>query len=361
MNTTFLDACNSKTTTYTPVWYMRQAGRYLPEYKKLKGSRNILDIVRIPELAAQISLQPVDILHVDAAVMYADIMIPLLGIGIDLEIIESIGPVINKPLQSLADVKKLRALEPEQDIPYLLQTIAILRKDLKVPLIGFSAAPFTLASYLIEGKPSRDFIKTKSFMYAQPDAWKLLLEKLSDLIIVYLISQINAGAQAIQLFDSWVGCLSVEDYVKFVLPYSKKIFKSLNSSLREGTTKQSQKRKIAAPSTMARNDVPLIHFGTNTAGMLEAFSSVDCDVVSIDWRIPLAKAWKEIGYDKAIQGNLDPAILMSDFSSIKKRVDELFASLPKREGYIFNLGHGVLPTTPIENIKKLTEYVQNKK
>ncbi len=338
MNTTFLDACNSKKTAYTPVWYMRQAGRYLPEYKKLKGSRNILDIVRIPELAAQISLQPVDILHVDAAVMYADIMIPLLGIGVDLEIIESIGPVINKPLQDLADVKKLRTLEPEQDIPYLLQTIAILRKELRVPLIGFSAAPFTLASYLIEGKPSRDFIKTKSFMYSQPEAWKLLMEKLSDLTTVYLKSQINSGVQAIQLFDSWVGCLNVEDYIKFVLPYSKKIFTSLQTY-----------------------SIPLIHFGTNTAGMLNAFSSVDCDVVGIDWRMPLAKAWEEIGLDKAIQGNLDPAVLMGDFSSIKKKVDDLFASLPKKEGYIFNLGHGVLPTTPVKTIKKLTEYVQNKK
>lgn len=343
MNTTFLDACFSKKTTYTPVWYMRQAGRYLPQYKKLKGTKNILDIVRIPELAAQISMQPVDILGVDAAVLYADIMIPLLGIGVDLEIIESIGPVINKPIQSLNDVKKFRNLEPDEDIPYLLKTISILRKELKVPLIGFSAAPFTLSSYLIEGKPSRDFVKTKSFMYNQPEAWKLLMEKLTDLIIVYLVSQINAGVQAIQLFDSWVGCLSEEDYRNFVLPYSKKIFSSLKSF-------QSRPRK----------DIPLIHFGTNTAGMLETFSSVDCDVISIDWRIPLATAWEEVGYDKAIQGNLDPAILLGDFSLIKKRFDKMFDSLPKRDGFIFNLGHGVLPATPVENMIKLTEYIHNK-
>jgi uroporphyrinogen decarboxylase len=337
MNTTFLDACNSKKTSYTPVWYMRQAGRYLPQYKKLKGTKNILDIVKTPELAAQITLQPVDILGVDAAVLYADIMIPLLGIGVDLEIIESIGPVIKNPIQNIKDVKKLRDLQAEQDLPYLLETIAILRKELKVPLIGFSAAPFTLASYLIEGKPSRDFVKTKTFMYTQSVAWQLLMEKLSELIIIYLQSQVTVGIQVIQLFDSWVGCLSEEDYINFVLPYSKKIF-----------------------STLKNSTIPLIHFGTNTAGMLEAFSSVECDAVSIDWRMPLAKAWEKIGYDKAIQGNLDPAILLGDFSSIKKNVDKLFDSLPKREGYIFNLGHGVLPATPFENIQRLTEYVQNK-
>ncbi|HXT84807.1 MAG TPA: uroporphyrinogen decarboxylase [Verrucomicrobiae bacterium] len=338
MKTTFLDACLKKRTSYTPVWYMRQAGRYLPEYKKLKAERNILDIVQMPELAAQITMQPVDILHVDAAVLYADIMIPLLGIEVDLEIIESIGPVIKSPLKNLADVKKLRDLQPMQDIPYLFETIKILRNELKVPLIGFSAAPFTLASYLIEGKPSRDFIKTKTFMYTQPKAWKLLMSKLSDLIIVYLNSQVDAGIQAIQLFDSWVGCLSEEDYRYFVLPYSKKIFTALQKS-----------------------QIPLIHFGTNTAGMLKTFSSVDCDVVSIDWRIPIAKAWEQIGYTKAVQGNLDPIILLSDFPTIKKRVDILFGSLPKKEGYIFNLGHGVSPSTPVKNILKLTEYIHSKK
>jgi uroporphyrinogen decarboxylase len=337
MNATFLDACNSKKTAYTPVWYMRQAGRYLPQYRKLKGTKNILDIVRIPELAAEISQQPVDILHVDAAVLYADIMIPLLGIGIDLEIIESIGPVINTPIKAIKDVQKIRNLEPETDIPYLLKSIKILRKDLHVPLIGFSAAPFTLASYLIEGKPSRDFIKTKSFMYSQADAWKLLMEKLSELIIVYVESQMEAGIQAVQLFDSWVGCLSENDYKTFVLPYSKKIFSSLQ-----------------------KFSTPLIHFGTNTAGMINSFSSVDCDVVSIDWRMPLATAWETIGYDKGIQGNLDPVVLLGDFSLIKKRVDELFLSLPKKQGYIFNLGHGVLPSTPYKNIIKLTEYVHSK-
>lgn len=336
MNTTFLDACYHRKTAHTPVWYMRQAGRYLPEYRKLKEQYGILDIVKNPELAAKVSLQPVEILGVDAAILFADIMIPLLGVGVDVAIVEHIGPVIGSPIHSSKDVKQLRDLQPERDIPYLLETITILKKELeaKVPLIGFSAAPFTLASYLIEGKPTRDFIKTKSFMYREPKGWALLMQKLSDMIIVYLQSQVQTGVQALQLFDSWVGCLSDEDYQAFVLPYTKRIFASLENLA-----------------------VPTIHFGTNTAGLLRSFASVDCTVISIDWRMPLSRAWLEIGYEKAIQGNLDPVILLSDFSVIKKRIDAVFASLPKREGYIFNLGHGVLPNTPVENVLRVTEYV----
>jgi uroporphyrinogen decarboxylase len=337
MNTTFLDACFQKKTSHTPVWFMRQVGRYLPAYKKIKGNTNILDIIRTPELAAQIALQPVDILGVDAAVLYADIMTPLLGIGVDLEIVESIGPVIKNPIQNAEDVKKLRKLEPQNDITYLLKTIVILRNELQVPLIGFSAAPFTLASYLIEGKPTRDFIKTKSLMYADPTSWHLLMKKLTKLIIVYLHAQVKAGIQAIQLFDSWVGCLSEEDYQTFVLPYSKEIFEKTKSKT-----------------------IPTIHFGTNTAGMLHSFASVESNVISVDWRMPIAKVWKEIQYKKAIQGNIDPVMLLGDFKVVKNHVDELFASLPKQEGYIFNLGHGVLPATPVENLQKLTEYVHKK-
>ena len=339
MNTTFLDACHGKPTSYTPVWYMRQAGRYLPQYRKLKETHTILDIVKTPELAAQVSLQPVDILGVDAAILFADIMIPLLGIGVDLDIVESIGPVIKNPIASLSDVEKLRVLEPTEDIPYLLKTISILKEELKnkIPLIGFSAAPFTLASYLIEGKPTRDFIKTKSFMYNNPKAWDLLMKKLSDLIIIYLKSQVTTGVQALQLFDSWVGALGERDYLEYVFPYTKRIFENLSSE-----------------------NVPLIHFGTNTAGLLQTFASVPCNVIGIDWRISVKKAWEEIGFTKAIQGNLDPVVLLSDFSVIKKHVDEIFTSLPKREGYLFNLGHGVLQQTPVENLIRLTEYVHSK-
>lgn len=339
MNTTFLNACFQKKTAYTPVWFMRQAGRYLSEYRKLKGDKNILDIIRTPELAAQIALQPVDILNVDAAILYADIMTPLLGVGVDLKIIENIGPIIARPVRTLRDVQNIKRLQPIEDIPYLLKTISIVKKELenKVPLIAFSAAPFTLASYLIEGQPSRTFTATKSFMYTQHDTWHHLMKKLTEIIIVYLQFQREAGIDAIQLFDSWVGYLSEEDYQEFVLPYSSQIFKVLKNER-----------------------VPTIHFGTNTAGMFESFASVDCEVVSIDWRMPIAKAWKALHYKKAIQGNLDPAVLLGDWSLIKRRVDEIFASLPKKEGYIFNLGHGVLPATPTENLKRLTDYIHNK-
>jgi len=337
MNTTLLDAALGKKTKYTPVWYMRQAGRFLPEYQKLKGDKNILDIIQTPELAAQIALSPVKVLGVDGAVLYADIMTPLVGIGVELEIIESVGPVIRKPFSSINDIKRIRSLEPQEDIPYLLETISILKKELEVPLIGFSAAPFTLASYLIEGKPSRDFLKTKLFMYTQREAWDALMESLSELIVVYLLAQIKQGVDIVQLFDSWVGCLSELDYIEYVLPFTKRIFEEIS-----------------------KTKTPSIHFGTNIAAFLLAFASVDCNVISVDWRMPLAKAWQEIGPDKGIQGNLDPALLLGDFSLVKTRVDEIFAALPKREGYIFNLGHGVLPGTPVENMIKLTEYVHSK-
>lgn len=340
MNNSFISACLSKKTTRTPVWYMRQAGRYLPEYRKLKEKYKILEIVQIPELAAKVALQPVDILGVDAAILFADIMIPLLGVGVDLEIIESLGPVISKPIQTKEDTAKLRKLTPEEDVPYLLKTIKLLKSELKdkVPLIGFSAAPFTLASYLIEGKPTRDFIKTKSLMYGKRHVWDILMKKLTNIIIAYVSAQVSAGVEAIQLFDSWVGALSESDYKTYVFPYSSQIFSSL--------------RKNCA--------VPLIHFGTNTAGLLSTFATVDCDVVSIDWRVSLRKAWHKIGPKKGIQGNLDPVVLLQDFSVVKRKVDEIFTELPKREGYIFNLGHGVLPSTPVDNLIRLTEYVHTK-
>lgn len=336
MNTTFLDACLRKKTPYIPVWYMRQAGRYMPEYRKLKETYKIMEIVQTPELAAKVSLQPIEVLGVDAAILFADIMIPLVGVGVDLEIVEHIGPVIKEPLKSLSDVKKIRTLEPVVDIPYLLETIRILKKELKnkVPLIGFSAAPFTLASYLIEGQPTRDFIKTKTFMYTQGPAWHLLMDQLADMAIIYLHAQVDAGVQALQLFDSWVGALSERDYIEYVLPYTTRIFEKIQSTA-----------------------VPLIHFGTNTSGLLDSFASVPCDVISLDWRISVAKAWERIGPRKAIQGNLDPVVLLSDFSIVKKHVDEIFSSLPTRDGYIFNLGHGVLQTTPVDTIIRLTDYV----
>ena len=334
----FLAACYCKPTKHTPVWYMRQAGRCFPEYRTLKETYDILTLCRTPELAAQVTMMPIKRFKVDAAILFADIMLPLMGMGVDLQIIEAVGPVIANPIKNLADIKKLRLLEPETDLVYLQQTIPHLLKDLagKTPLIGFSGSPFTLASYLIEGKPSRDFLKTKQLMYSQPEAWATLMQVLTESVIRYLDFQIKTGVQAIQLFDSWVGALSKDDFITYVLPYSRQIFAAFNAA-----------------------QIPRIHFATNTTAFLEEFSSVECEVVGVDWRLPLNEAWQRIG-PKAIQGNLDPAILLADFALITKTVDAIFASLPQREGFIFNLGHGVLPDTDVETLVRLTEYVHAK-
>lgn len=336
----FLQACRQEKTPRTPVWFMRQAGRSFPEYRKIKESYDILTIVKTPELAAKVALLPVDALGVDAAILFADIMTLLLGMGVELEIIEGVGPVIHTPFKSGNDIDKLAPIDPENDLPFIQETIRLIQTELagKVPVIGFSGAPFTLASYMIEGKPSREFIKTKSFMYANPKVWEQLMTKLTGAISNYLSYQITSGVQVIQLFDSWAGYLSEVDYISYVLPFSKQIFQEL---------------KAVHPQ------VPLIHFGTNTAAFLDVFASVDCDVVGIDWRMPIAKAWQMIG-NKAIQGNLDPIVLLSDFPIVKQKVDTIFDTLPKRVGYIFNLGHGVLPDTSVETLKRLVEYVHEK-
>lgn len=335
---TFLDACRKKQTPYTPVWYMRQAGRSLPAYRKLKEQYDILTICRTPELATQVSLMPVDTLGVDAAILFADIMLPLMAMGVDLQIVESVGPVIQTPIRTDRDIESLRRFDPETDFVFLGKTIGNLRDALsnKVPLIGFSGAPFTLASYLIEGKPTREFIKTKVLMYNHPRLWDNLMKKLTKATIQYLQYQIKSGVQALQIFDSWAGYLSREDYATYVLPHSQKIFTALRSS-----------------------SVPLIHFGTGTAGFLDLFGSVDCDVVGVDWRISLDSA-RRILPGKALQGNLDPVVLLADFSVIKKKVNAIFKSIDDRTGYIFNLGHGVLPDTPLDTLIKLTDYVHSK-
>jgi len=338
----FIEACYKKPAKHIPVWYMRQAGRCLPEYRKLKEKYDILTLARTPALATEVSLMPIKRFGVDAAILFADIMLPLIGMGVDLDIVEKIGPVIKNPIRTMEDVQKLKVLTEAQDFKYLDETIANLKKELSrmtpaVPLIGFSGAPFTLASYLIEGKPSRDFALTKKMMHEEPDSWRFLMRVLTDSILFYLKVQVEAGIEAVQLFDSWVGCLSKDDYVKYVLPFSEEIFKGLKYA-----------------------NIPRIHFAVDTTAFLKEFASVDCEVVGIDWRISIPDAWKIIGENKAIQGNLDPATLLCDFEVIKKEVDKIIDSLPKREGFIFNLGHGVLPDTPYETIIKLTEYIHGK-
>ena len=336
-NTTFVDACKRKPTDRIPVWYMRQAGRYLPQYRKLKERYDVLTIAQTPELAAAVSMQPVTALGVDAAILFADIMLLPIAMGVDVRIVESVGPVIDAPIATRKDLNRLSTAGWEDRLGFLATTIGILKKELTVPLIGFSGGPFTLASYLIEGKPGRQFTKTKTLMYTNPSLWKSMMLILTRGIISYLELQIHAGVDAVQLFDSWVGCLSPEDYKVFAYPYSSHIFSAL------------RRRKIS-----------LIHFATNTTAFLKRFADVECDVVGIDWRLSIKDAWEIISPKKAIQGNLDPAVLLADFPTIRKKADGILADVAGRPGFIFNLGHGVLPETPAEHLLRLTEYIHGK-
>lgn len=335
MNDIFLKACRGETVERIPVWFMRQAGRSLPGYRKLRETHDMLSLTQIPELAAQVSMEPVDLLGVDAAILFADIMLLPIAMGIELKIVEGVGPVIDEPIDTPEKISRLQPFNPER-IEYLQETIRILRRQLSVPLIGFSGAPFTLASYLIEGKPSRTWLKTKRFMLEHPESWEKLMSLLSDGIIGYLKVQIAAGAQAVQLFDSWVGCLSPEQYRKFVLPHVQRIFSSLKGE-----------------------NVPRLHFATNTAGMLEDFSNVDCEVIGVDWRIELRDARRRIK-DKSIQGNLDPTVLLAPWETITQTVGQMLEELDPKRGYIFNLGHGMPPEADDAVIKRLVDYVHSK-
>ena len=332
MNDAFLKAARGKKVDHVPVWFMRQAGRSLPGYRALRKKYGVLELAQTPELAAHVSLEPIERLGVDAAILFADIMLLPIAMGVDVKIIDAIGPVIDSPLRSLKDINKLRNFE-QGNAAYLQQTIKILRNELHVPLIGFAGAPFTLASYLLEGKPSRTWSITKRFMLEESEAWDTLMKKLSDGIISYLSMQIDAGAQAVQLFDSWVGALSPSDYRRYVLPYVQRIFK-----------------------TLEKKDVPRIHFGTNTAGLFEDFTNVDCEVIGLDWHMSLSAARKLLPR-RTLQGNLDPVLLLTDFPLVQKRVDEMLCSINPHKRYIFNLGHGVLPETDDKQLKKLVEYI----
>jgi uroporphyrinogen decarboxylase len=330
----FLDAARKKVVDVTPVWLMRQAGRSLPEYRKLRERWTLVDIVAQPELCAEVTLQPVRRLGVDAAVMFADIMLPLRGMGVEFELVENIGPVIARPIASAADIERLVVPPGEAAAPQVITAVRHVVAESPVPVIAFSGAPFTLASYLIEGRPSRDFTRVKAFMYSEPEAFDKLLEKLSATMAGYLKAQVAAGASAIQLFDSWVGALAVEDYEARVLPHTRSIFDALGSS-----------------------GVPRIHFGTDTAGLLESIASTGPDVVSLDWRVPLEVGWKRVGHDRGIQGNLDPAVLLGPADLVRERVRDVLRRAGGRPGHIFNLGHGVLPSTPLENLQLLVETV----
>lgn len=336
-STSFMRALRRQTVDRTPVWFMRQAGRVLPEYRAVRADRTLLDICRLPELCAEVTLQPVRRFGVDAAILFADIMHPLIGVGVDLDIVDGVGPVIRTPVRSKKEVDALRPLVPEADLAFVFETIRILKSELgdRVPLIGFAGAPFTLASYLIEGKASRDFIRTKTMMYTAPKLWHELMERLTRMVVAYLRDQHAAGADALQLFDSWVGALSPVDYRRYVQPYVRMIFAEL------------------APS-----GAPLIHFGVNTATLLSSMKDDGASAIGVDWRIPLDDAWAIIGADKAIQGNLDPTVLFGDADVIEREVNDVLMRADGRPGHVFNLGHGLLPSTPLEGVERAIECVR---
>lgn len=322
----------------TPVWLMRQAGRILPEYRALRERWSLLEISRQPELALQVTLQPLARMPLDAAILFADIMTPLHGAGVALDIVEGVGPVIAAPVRDASGVRALRALEPDADVPYVLDALRALRTELdpRVALIGFAGAPFTLASYLIEGRPTRTFTKTKTMMYASPALWSELMQRLADLTIAYLRAQLDAGADAVQLFDSWVGALSPADYEAHVSPYTRRIFAALRSV----------------------SDAPLIHFGVGTATLLDVMRNDGASVIGLDWRVPLDEGWARVGHDLAVQGNLDPVVLLATKPVIERQAMDVLARADGRSGHIFNLGHGILPDTPLENAMHLVHVVR---
>jgi uroporphyrinogen decarboxylase len=315
---------------------MRQAGRCLAEYRELRKRYDILTMAKTPELCAQVTLMPVHEFGVDAAVLYADIMLPLERMGISFEIEPEIGPIIHNPVRSMQDVEALRVIDAEESTPFVMEAIRLVKHELagKQAVIGFSGAPFTLACYMIEGRPSRDYALAKSLMYGQPEVWHALMNKLTEVVSRYLLAQIGAGVDVVQLFDSWVGSLSPSVYRRFVQPYSKRIFESVQQT---GT--------------------PSIHFGTGAASLLELMAEAGGDVISVDWRVDLDDAWQRIGYDRGIQGNLDPTLLLTPWHVIEQGMHDVLRRAANRPGHIFNLGHGVLAPTPPEMLRRLVDAV----
>ncbi len=318
------------------MWFMRQAGRSLPEYRELRKGRSLFDVVDEPELCAEVTLQPVRRHNVDAAVIFADIMFPVMGMGVGVELVENVGPVIARPIQTAADVERLRIPDPEEAVPSILEAIRLVRAELRddQAVVGFCGGPFTVAGYLIEGKPSRDFVKVKSLMYAEPAVWHVLMDKLADTFAPYVLAQARAGADVIQVFDSWVGALSPMDYEEFVAPYSARILAAL--------------------------DLPTIHFGTGTATLLSAMAEAGGDVIGLDWRIPLDRGWAEVGEGRGVQGNLDPALLLGPWKRVEAATETILRAAGGRPGHVFNLGHGVLPATDPADLGRLVNLVHER-
>jgi uroporphyrinogen decarboxylase len=333
----FLRACRRETVDVTPIWLMRQAGRYMVEYRALRERFSILELIKTPDLATEVTLQPIRVFKLDAAIIFSDILPILTGLGMAIDFVKGDGPVIHNPLQTAADVEALTLQPAETTLSFTLEAIKQVKGELagKIPLIGFSGAPFTLASYAIEGGSSRNYLKTKALMYEQPQTWHSLMEKLAQTVGGYLRAQVEAGVDALQLFDSWAGALSPADYREYVLPYSHQ----------------------AIELAKGGGDVSFIHFSTGTAGMLPAIKEAGGDVISIDWRIELAEADRQLGSEVALQGNLDPVVLLAPIAEIKKQAARILESVKGRQGYIFNLGHGILPQTPVDHVAALIDFV----
>lgn len=335
MNDRFLRACRREPVDATPVWFMRQAGRYMADYRALRKRYSLLEICREPELAVAVTLQPVDVIDVDAAILFSDLLVPFTPLGLEFDFVKGEGPAIHYPIRSASDVDRLRRFEPREELAHVLETIRILRRELRdrVPLIGFGGAPFTLAAYAIEGGPSTSYLHTKQFMYAQPEAWHRLCERLALLIADYMAAQVEAGAQAIQIFDSWAGALGRTDYREFALPHTRLIFDRLRAL-----------------------EVPSIHFGVGATAILQDLAEAGGDVIGVDWRQPLDEAWERIP-GRGIQGNLDPMRLLGPRETMLAAADDVLRRADRRAGHIFNLGHGVLPPTPLEHVQELAHYV----
>jgi uroporphyrinogen decarboxylase len=336
-NARFLKACRREPVDVTPVWFMRQAGRYMAEYRALRQKHSLLEICRIPDLATEVTLQPVRRIEVDAAILFSDLLLPFEPMGLPFDFIKGEGPQIERPINDAADIDRLQVFEPREALAHVLQAIRQVQRELsgRVPLIGFAGAPFTLASYAIVGGHSSNFAKTKALMYGHPEAWHRLCEKFAIVVAEYLKAQIEAGVDAVQIFDSWVGTLNAADYREFALPHTQRIFAAIGST------------------------VPTIHFGTGTATILPELREAGGDVVGVDWRIPIDEGWDRIGHDRAVQGNLDPTLLLGPVARMFQQADEVLDRINGRAGHIFNLGHGILPSTPLEHVQMLAQYVHS--
>jgi len=336
MNSRFLDACRRRPTDVRPVWFMRQAGRYMKPYRDIRQKFGILEICKRPDLAAEVTLQPVEILDVDAAIIFADLLLPVEPMGLRLRFAAGEGPVIDNPVRTSSDIDSL-SISNTDDLGYVGESIQQVVKALagRVPVIGFVGAPFTMASYMIEGGPSRTFLKTKQMMYRDETLWRRLMGKLVDVLGSFAVLQVAAGARIIQVFDSWVGALGPDDYVRYVAPYSRALIERIRAA-----------------------SVPVIHFGTGAAGFFRELHAAGGDVMGVDWRINIDQAWMDISYRSAVQGNLDPAVLMAPIPELRARVHELLKRTGSRPGHIFNLGHGILPETPVESVKACVEIVR---